>query len=386
MDDILKTRYLIKHRQSSEIWNFFLENQCLYYKVVNKNLPEEKLIENVLAYDICLDSKDVIHLVCITTKGKMYYFNYSNNTWNKMDFKKIINSFNKIDYIKIAETDGIIHVFYGFNNAINKNFYRIIYIYYDGLKWKYSNIDSNLPTKNSIPFFIDYDKKGDLYFAFKNVKAKKITFNIQVFSSWNKHWTNLSTINLNEEIKDVKSFLVDSNLNFHILYTYNNKAGLFHSFLSEESLFKFSSLIFMEENEKQKYKFFQIENKLWIVWKFNGTIYYTYSDDFGVNWYREAFLLENDFYDINYIGQKYKNTDILKKISTFGYVNMTDTTLLGIDNIEKFLSGNDLKAKSNLTEYFSEKEDTNKNVEKEVEKNQKNKPFIEKIIDFLINK
>lgn len=346
MEESNKEKISIIYKRSAEVCSFYLLDNAIYYKILcnNQSNSEEKLIENVRDYDISIDSKDTVHLVCITFNGELYYLSNINNKWDKKLLKKIYVQPKDIHPLILVITKKVLHIFFTYKDTAYNNYYRILYLYFNGANWKYDYIHSieTLPNKNITPFLLDHDIDRNIYLVLKSFKSKKFNFTLQTYSTINKNWTVLRKKITNIDIKDIKAFYVDSMSNFHFIYIKDEKIkNLYHISFNENKIIS-QTLLNQEPIENINYNIYELSETLWLTWKDNGKIYYRTSRNFGKNWSKIKKLDIKGFFEIKYIGKVYEGKKLYKDISTFGYFKNNAYYLLGLDDINKFKGSNSI--------------------------------------------
>lgn len=375
MKSINKNKYFIVNKKSGEEWKFFMLKNSVFYKVINEdsiNL-EEKLIDDVKSFDIGLDNEENIHMVFITNRGELGYLQNMNGKrkWSKKPLKKFNPKSNTIDFVNMLVFNKEVHIFYSFKNIINKHLYKIIHLYNNGLKWTYSHLDSILEIEGIHPYSIDYDTNGNIYFLYKKPGSKKTNLYLRIFSSKSKSWKASSQLNLNIDLHDIKLFLVDSKLNYHLFYISNrNPSKLYHISKRNNGSITPPDLISTQCSQNINYKAFELDNEIWFSWDNTNNISYKSSSDFGINWSESNTLKLDNFNNIDLIGSQYKSKNIEKKFSTYGYLDNDDLYLLGLDNLS--YTNSEKKAESDLKENSTEnsslsvRDDNTNNIEEAV--------------------
>jgi len=405
MENLDRNKYFIINKKSEEKMTFFLMEDSVFCKATNKNSidPKETLIDDVKSFDIDLDDKENIHIVFITNRGELGYLHNVDKKWHKKVLKKFNPKSNTVDFVNMLVANNEVHIFYSFKNIINKHLYKIIHLYNNGLKWTYSHLDSIPQIKDIHPYIIDYDTAGNVYFLYKKPSSKRTNLYLRIFSIKSKNWRTSSQLNFNMDLHDIKLFLVDSKLNYHLFYISNkNLSELYHISKRNNGSITTPYLILPQCSQSISYKAFELDDKIWFSWDNANSISYKSSSDFGMNWSESNTLNLDNFNSIDFIGSQYKSKNIEKKFSTYGYLKDDDIYLLGFD---KLIPSNpeekeELDTMKNITENnsFPSRDNNVNNIEEspldepidgynsDKEELVENKSLINKIISFLNNK
>ncbi|MEJ8552907.1 hypothetical protein [Tepidibacter sp. Z1-5] len=328
---INKSDYNLIDRKNEGIWNFYIKDNSIYYKIINQDICKEEtiLIDNIKNYDINIDSENNIHLICVTYSGEFCYFTYSNNEWKKTIIEEYDPELNSIDYLDIIIIDKIIHVFYSFRNVINKNLLNIIHYIYDD-KWKVNYLEQiSLSNNTTNPYFVDYHPNGDIFLLFKEEKETYL----RIFNLSSRTWKESQKIKCSIDDADVINFFIDNKYNINLIY--KNNATTIHAVNNSGDISnydKWSKNILVEEIEDINFSIFEVDTKLYIIWRNEEFLYCKYSDDFGISWMKERKFKYDNIYSICYKGNEYKDTKLLEYINTFGNIKDNEISLVGIDD------------------------------------------------------
>ena len=184
------------YKNNGQIWSFYTLGNSLFYTINTKNTLSKKikLIDNVKDYDISMDSKEYIHLVCAKENGELCYLKHSTNSWKKKIFKKP-SSKSIISHINVLNINDSIHIFYAYKNTTNNKPYKTFHLYSRGNQWKYIFLSPVLISKKANPYLVDYNESGDIVFLYKNRELDKSKFYLKVFNSKSCTWSSPIEIN-----------------------------------------------------------------------------------------------------------------------------------------------------------------------------------------------
>ena len=337
---------IVVQKNPSQLWNFYICNDSIFYMILNNNIPSKKikLTDNIQSYDIALDSKDNIHLICVKKNGELCYFLNSNNNWKKKIFKKS-NSKCYIDFVNILNINKTIHIFYAYRSSISSKFYKVFHIHSLNNHWKYIYTASVMLLENTRPYFVDYRKSGDIFFLYKSNSKNKGKVYVKVFNHKSCKWSSITELNLRKDSTVIKNFLIDSKNNFHFLYGDNGFTEYLNSpFKKPNDISKFNLLsnpTGLINIENACCEIFEAENTLWISWNKEDILHYIYSKDYGESWSEKEEFECSDLYKVKYVGVNYKDLNIEKPLITFGVDRSNLMYLLGMDS--DFLKEEDIE-------------------------------------------
>lgn len=352
------------YKNNGQIWSFYTLGNSLFYTINTKNNLSKKikLIDNVKDYDISMDTKETIHLVCVKEDGELCYLKYSSNSWKKKTFKKP-NSKSIISHINVLNINDSTHIFYAYKNTTSNNPHKIFHLYSHRSQWKYIFLSPVLISMKAKPYHVDYNENGDIVFLYRNRELDKSKFFIKVFNTKSCTWSSPMEITFNPPNGIIKNFLIDANSNLHFLYKSAKGISYFNCDTKKLSNLKSSiqSKKFLDLNSSinSQYQLFELDDTLWISWKSEDSLSYCTSKDLGKSWNdREEFEEENTL-GVKFIGSEYNDLELKKPIFTICISRDTETYFLGMDI--DFLTHEDIHENiyENLEEEdFTQLEDT----------------------------
>lgn len=325
------------NKGNGQIWNFYISNHSIFYNITDENkdfTKKVKLIDDVKSHDITLDSADNIHIACSKNDGSLCYLHHANGDWKKRVFKKSTSKSN-IEFINILNIDMSIHIFYAFRTNNTNKPYKIFHMYNLDNEWKYEHLTSNVFAKNTRPYFVDYNKKGHIFFLYKYRNQGKKKIHVRILDPQKNKWTITKDLKFKRDNIDIINLLIDSKDNIHFLYKYkNNLQYTNHPYKDFNRLLKVNvknKSINLESKENVDYHIFENDNRLWISWNTREFLHYTSSEDYGKVWREKEYLESNETYKVKYVGLEYKGIGITKPLVTFGIDKNSEMYLLGMD-------------------------------------------------------
>ncbi len=372
--DLSVCKQNIIRKESGELLNFYIHNGNVYCKKINEESQDDvEILKNVKIYDVAVDFKDNIHLLCVTNCGKLYYCIYSSDKIKTNVLKNYRPSINQIEKVNLFSIGRKMHMFYSFKKVSERNL-KIVHIYLEGNKWRTNYLDIKASHDYGLSYMVDYDSKGDIFLIYKDSEKKSC---IRVYYNSLRKWKDPVNLNLNNNDIEFENMLVDSINNIHILYRFkNDKKKLNHIFKNNQDILKDSSWVeytFDKVEHECNVKIFEFNRNIFIVWNINNIINIRNSIGDTLKWEMTKQISLYDIQSIKYIGSKYKNRNIDKYIDSLGVIQNNNINFICIDKGIAFKEDKEKKV---------EEENIEKEVyEKEEEKEEEVKQEVRKEID-----
>lgn len=357
----------IIRKESGALLEFYIHNESVYCKKMNDESQKDvEIFKNVKTYDIAIDFKDNVHLLCVTNCGKLCYCIYASDKVKTNILKKYRPSINQIEKVNLFSIGRKMHMFYSFRKLSERNS-KIVHIYLEGNKWRTNYLDIEISYDNGLRYMVDYNSKGDIFLIYKDLEKKSC---IRIYYNSLKKWKDPIDLNLNNNI-EFENMLVDSINNIHILFSFkNDKKKLNHIFKNTQDLLNDSSWVkytFDKVEHEYNLKIFEFNRNIFIAWNINNTINIRNSIGDILKWEMTKQISLSDIQSINYIGRKYKNRNIGKCIDSLGIIEGNDINLICIDKglvLKEYKEENIEKEECKKEEG---KEETKKEVKEEAE-------------------
>lgn len=322
----------IVRKESGELLDFYIYNGNIYCKKINtKSQLYVEILKNVKTYDVAIDFKDNVHLLCVTNCGKLCYCIYSSDKVKVNILKNYRPFINQIEKVNIFSIGKKMHMFYSFEKLGEKKS-KIVHLYLEGNNLKTDYIDIKVSHDNGLRYMVDYSIKGDIYLIYKD--SEKRAF-MRYYSNKSKKWKDPVYLNLSSQDVEFENILLDSINNIHILYSLkNDKKKLNHSFKNTKQISSSSSWMkdtFDKVEFEGDFKMFEYNKGIFIVWNVNKTIHIRNSTEDILKWDITKLTTLCDIKSIKYIGSKYKNRNINKSIDCLGVIEDDDIKFVCID-------------------------------------------------------
>ncbi|SKC69953.1 hypothetical protein SAMN02194393_02348 [Maledivibacter halophilus] len=351
-------------------WSFYLrDNTLYYYKGENQHEKPKKLIDDVKLFDLSIDDKQRVHILCVINSGELIYIMLQKDICNKKILQSFPKEVNSIEQVRILSLGDVVHIFYDFRiTGKNAKYYNyksfIIHLYKTEHEWIQSYIGTFYKSINP-KFFVDIDKNKNLYFFYLDSDQKAQYINSLTFTKKKSKWFNWKKIKLNTNNNKLLNIIIDSNNRIHSIFANYNCMDIYYGYTESSSTFnRFNKLIDCEETKSLEFSIFEFNSEIWIVWLCEEKIYYSSSKNFGETWSNILEFTSDALEKINYSSIDCIS-NVSKTISSFGFINDNETFILGITKIPEIKNEYpDVNTDSNeLFNIDSIEETENKNAE-----------------------
>ncbi|HHV26075.1 MAG TPA: hypothetical protein GXX63_02640 [Tissierellia bacterium] len=340
----IKESELIKN-SIGEYFNFYIDktNNLVFNKFNNKNTLSIFLSEidsNVLDFSVIIDEKDIIHLIYLIKNGDLIYCTYVEENWMKKLVFKLDTKSNIYKNLTLIISNNSINIFYAYANLVNINLWNIEQITKSNTRWEKKKVTSIFSKKIFSPFYIDYDRLGNIHLLLKTNEHNSTHIYYTFYNVFIKKWSEIT-----EKISFIDTYnifpylFIDSKNNIHILWS---------SLENKDYILKYKRLSHIGKN---KYKWntvdlphinnithtpimIEINETLKIIYLKNNKIGYLNSINYGESW---NFTNKTQLSDLP--------IDFIKYSSNFQkkYSNKKINHIYGIidENISLFFNEND---------------------------------------------
>ncbi|MGF7059983.1 hypothetical protein [Brassicibacter mesophilus] len=361
-----KENVVIKNT-SGETYCFYLdeENKIKYnkYSIENDLIYSSTLNEDkILDFSTEIDKNDKIHLLCITSEGKLVYYLYSKSRWSESILTKFDIKSNKYKHLSLKISNNSIHIFFSYSNMINPSVWTIQHIIGNKNNWKKYNVISMNIGKFPPFFHIDFDKFDNVHMIYK-AKSKSLNDEIYYtfYNSLLKKW-NPSPQQISEQHKDSDSpyIFIDTKDNVHIVWLVLNNSNqtLTYKHLPSIGNYKFkwkSEHLPIYDINITNPIIFERLGKIKIMFASQSTIKSIVSSDDGFTWTldtSETFDTVDSFQLVKYSSNYILETSKTKINDLYIYVNNPiiqlpndiyegDQNFLNISNISEDINSKD---------------------------------------------
>lgn len=364
-----KQNFLVKNSKG-QFFNFYINsNSGISCDLFDENRffkSSTQIIDvDILDFSVDIDKNDRIHLLSLTKDGKLIYYIYSNKNLSENFLTNLDIKSNTYRYITLKVTKEDIHIFYSFCNMINPNVWTIQHIIGNKKKWERKNIISITPGKFMSPFYVDFDKLGNIHLVYKNnVNGTQHIFYTS-FNPFLKNWIRNPQMISNSDFDNLHPYMfVDNRNTIHVVWSSLNNSNL-------QLVYKQCPAL---NNQKNKWKNFNLPDihgncthpvifedvgLLRILYRQNNLLKGLYSKDWGFSWSLDRTIenmnLENSKF-IKFATNYPAGTNKLKINHIYGKINDTiNLYCIGtykkkvIDNIKYFSASNQYTSDNNIT-------------------------------------
>ncbi|WP_069649432.1 hypothetical protein [Caloranaerobacter ferrireducens] len=317
-------------------YNIFYKNNIIFSNVYDENrkiLKSKELISlDIIDYSVDIDINDKIHILCITKTGEIIYYVYFKDTLSEKHLTTLDIKSNRYDYFYLKVIKDEIHIFYAFSNIINSTVWTIQHIVGNKQTWEKKNVISITPGKYMSPYYLDFDKLGNIHLIYKNIENRTQQIYYTHYSSFLKNWSKYPIRVSDTSVDNLHPYIFVDNRNvIHLVWSKLDNSDL-------RFIYKQRPVI---TNQKGKWKSIELPlshstythpviyedfGVLRILYKQNNSIRGLISKDFGFSWTDDITLsnLENQNWKyFRYISNNPKEKNKIK--INHIYAKITDT-------------------------------------------------------------
>ncbi|AOY76974.1 hypothetical protein [Clostridium formicaceticum] len=285
---------LVKTQENFSYYFYLNENKEIQYHLYNDLgtlIKTESLVtEIIIDFSATIDSKNQLHLICITKQGNMLYYMGSDSYWNHKSITKLDVKSNIYRYLFLLIRNDYTHIFCMKTNLLNPMVSSIEHLYWNEKDINKSTITTYLTGKYPSPYKVDVDSMNNLHILYKVFYRNNHQLYYSKFSAFNKKWSNAELISNLQEDHSHSYMLIDKKDNLHLIWCvieknnftlkYKNKANIIHhksrwsnpKTLSSKNANNLSPILLQEGG------FLKVFSKQ------GNIINEIISEDYGINW------------------------------------------------------------------------------------------------------
>ncbi|NLY43698.1 MAG: hypothetical protein GX066_06980 [Clostridiaceae bacterium] len=334
MSETIANQYYVMQSAKNQQWHFFYHpNSGICYKKKSGSgwSDYEILFKAGLGdFDVLVDPKDNIHLVCQDKPGSIIYLMYNGQQWHKYILLQSKSSHTYPKYFKILFINGWINLLYIIRYK-EKNM--LVHQVLDNNNVEPSVLD--YVETSACPFSASIDEQNNIHVYYKRSESPdKPGYRIYVWSK--KSWSEYIPLDLGTGDASIPHVIIDYAGNIHMVYlsklekTYNimYKRRPVNNFKSapwdkeicvQSDVFEDSFPIIMTTDKR-----------LWILWKFDLRVLSIFSDDGGLTWSNPSQFLTGRYGNITRFGCRISDSLIKNRMicdQCYGYITNTDVNL-----------------------------------------------------------
>ncbi|OPJ56516.1 hypothetical protein [Alkalithermobacter paradoxus] len=323
-------KMIVINSHNPSISNIYYEDSSLYIRSRDSN---NILMDTVEKYDISLDCKNNIHIVCSTYNGELYYLTYVNNIWEKNILKKLGKG-SVVKYLKIINLKNIVHIFYYLQNKNYNISQKLIHVYGYSKNWRVNHINVDSLMEDNNVYFIDTNEKEQIFILSKIMKGAQKELALIIYSNEINRWELPFSLELRKGNIRVKNFLIDSKNNIHIVYIKDEETD--NTYYSYKNIYEPSdwNTHLIGNINGTALKIFEIKNQVIIISKSNN-LYTKRVCKFDKNQLNTIDIQLDTAVDIVCLGREFNN----KYIDTYGIIKNDSVYLLGVDDLNDNKNG-----------------------------------------------
>ncbi|KXZ40201.1 hypothetical protein SAMN05661008_00246 [Alkalithermobacter thermoalcaliphilus JW-YL-7 = DSM 7308] len=303
---------------NNDISTIFYEDNCIY---INSKDDNNILMTGVKNYDVSIDCRGNVYIVCITDE-ELYYLTYFNNRWSKTVLKRL-GKISLVDYIKVISVEENTHIFYTLESKLGESS-KIVHLYKNNINWKIDYLKSRTLVKGENTYFID-NVENDIFVLSKLEKGDKIELSLLVYSDLKKQWSLPLNLGLTINNIKIKNFFIDSKRCIHIIYSEDGKNTYYaYKDIHECKNWKINLI---EGSTDLEFKIFEINDEVIIIYKYcNSYVKIKNKHSFEKTITDIAYTQGSS--DIRYIKKEFKN----KFIDTYEDLINRKVHILGVND------------------------------------------------------
>lgn len=276
-------------------------------KVLGKSHRSIVVKDSYDEFDVLIDSKDNIYLICQKKDGSLVLETYTYGNWNEEivlegDNKKIYN-------INISNYMGKLNVIYCKSVDEKNNKYVIYHSFKDRSGWITNDIDTINKIDILNPFEVISSKKS-IYLGYYDVANNCEEIFIRKYNYENIIWDDKIQVTSSGNKKLYLDMLMEGN-RLHITYCeygYGNFVVKYDKFeVSDEGLIKVKEESLSNPENCSYPTFIIYDNKIWNVWTEFNRVVSSYSSDRGETW--EGPYLWKESVNKKFIRHKFSSND-----------------------------------------------------------------------------
>lgn len=247
--------------------------------------------DNVLKYDIDIDTSDKIHLIALMKSGELNYSLYENGNWSNAIIAKFDLQSKVYGDINILAESNNIDIIYGYANLINSKLWTIQHVRGYNQSWEQNIVVKFASNRNTASYIIDKDSLGNIQLIYNSIEGYTSqiyhTFFNTYVNKWNPTPQKLSSSNIN---KIFPYIFIDTKDNIHSLWLedLDKNRILKYSRLGAdgEKNYLWSQVKIPYISNCSNYPIiFEEKGVLKIIYNKSDSIGYIYSADYGSSWY-----------------------------------------------------------------------------------------------------
>lgn len=262
---------------------------------------------NIVDYDVDIDDKDIIHLLCLTKEGNLTYYIYKDERWSNHILTNLDVKSNKYRNLILKVVRNEVHIFYSVSNLLNQNLWTIKHVASEKRKWNKNNIISITPGKSSDPFYISFDRTGGIHLIYADIDNGKQHIYYTSYNTFLQRW-NKAPERISDSNTDNSSpfIFIDNTNSIHVTWSskINNTTHL---------IYKQMSVLSNSKHSWKRYKLPQIRSNctdpiiiqdngmLKLLYNQNNLLKCHYSHNHGYTWNTEESPTNIEFNNLDLV-------------------------------------------------------------------------------------
>ncbi|WP_094548278.1 hypothetical protein [Petroclostridium xylanilyticum] len=338
MTKVISNQYMLK-QASKQQWYFFHHTNtgiCFKKKLENEWSDYEILLKDGQGdFDIIIDPRDNIHLICQDKLGSIIYLMYNGQQWHKYVILQSKNNKAYPKYFKMLFVNGWINLFY-------------VIQYKDKNLLVHHILDNNNVSPNVIdyivtsarPFSVSAENSGNIHIYYQdNTDSNKIGYRVYMWSK--KTWSDFISIDLENYDAVLPYIIIDHQDNIHL--TYLKKSGKNYDIIYKrkpsnsynKALWDKEVVVYNRCYEDAVPVIMKVDKQLLILWQQDIKVLSSSSDDDGITWRKPSQFMAGRYGNIGLFGFRIPasmDKDNIICDQCYGYNTNNDINLYIISN------------------------------------------------------
>jgi hypothetical protein len=368
----------LARRNDGQLWYIYNNADALEYRVFknDKFTSEGILIANKVlsGFAADMDEKGNVHLLCQSLSGELVYWHYNGQQWCKQMLSKYDPTRYILKYPVLKLSGSDIHIIFALGNMYNTADRRMYHYLWHQAQWKTLKIGSLNIGCFINPFWVDWDRDGNIYLLYSDRDNNNINrIYYAFFDAGFQIWSAPQPLTPNDKSSGCPTLLIDGS-NMHLAWNIacNNRICVEHAIIPlnkcREASITRSSVVSPDNTDAEHPLLFSFEQKLWLIWISNTGINRIYSNDQGITWHKhDPIVLTNnaELQCFRYLDQRFPNIGLVYGNIDNGFTLVPPIPLNEPEHTEKTIKTfSPVKAEKETGDELQEQADKKNDLEK----------------------
>ncbi|WP_432665356.1 hypothetical protein R9X47_03645 [Wukongibacter baidiensis] len=340
MSIMRKNEYLVRH--NSMFYYFYLVNSILYLEILEqgKKKVRKKFYANIRDFSICVDSSDIIHIICLDTSNKLIHFFYKDRKWRKRFITNLVLQPSKLRDLKVYFSKNSLNIIFLKLENPKSDTWKILHLSISKNSWKSYEIGDMYFDKYLYPYKADMDTNGNIHLIYRSLRDGKSVLYYRMFNTYHSKWSLAAKLSSKAYDTINMNILCDTNDFIHVVWSYLYNKNIEVNYLKKKVTSTLASGWKKSKTFPAKISNFtnpvlmQCNSHIKLLWKQNDQFYYTEAKSHKDSWSSVKNIrnvVPCPLKPISYLGRSYKSLDLVKAPLTFG-IYEEESFILGLDD------------------------------------------------------